>query len=108
VKFLVDNQLPAALSRHLNSLGHDATHVLEINLAESRDRIIWRRAIDEGRVMVSKDEDFFHLANSSDEGFLVWVRLGNCRTPKLLAAMDRCLPELESAVEAGHRVMEIR
>jgi len=108
VKFLVDNQLPVALARHLNSLGHKANHVLEINLIVSSDREIWRRAIQEQRIIISKDEDFFHLANSSDEGLLAWVRLGNCRTPELLAAIDRCLPELEAAAEAGHRVMEIR
>ncbi|MFP6903369.1 MAG: DUF5615 family PIN-like protein [Verrucomicrobiia bacterium] len=104
----MDNQLPVALARHLNGLGHDACHVLEINLAESSDREIWHHAIEEGRVMVSKDQDFFHLANAADEGFLVWIRLGNCRKPDLLAALDRCLPQLEAAVGAGHRVMEIR
>ena len=108
MKFLVDNQLPVALVRHLNHLGHDANHVLNVNLAESDDREIWRRAIREQRIIISKDEDFFHLANSSNEGLLAWVRLGNCRTPELLAAIDRCLPELEAAVEARHRVMEIR
>ena len=104
----MDNQLPVALARHLNQYGHDAIHVLEIDFAEISDREIWRHALNENRVVISKDEDFFHLANSSDEGLLAWVRLGNCRTPALLAAMDRCLPELLSAAGAGHRVIEIR
>ena len=108
MKFLVDNQLPIALVRHLNQQGHEAVHVLEIDFAETNDRDIWRHALGEGRVVISKDEDFFHLANSADQGMLAWVRLGNCRTPVLLAAFDRCLPELLSAAEAGHRVIEIR
>jgi len=44
VRFLVDTQLPAALAQWLRNHGHQAEHVLEINLAQSKDTPIWRYA----------------------------------------------------------------
>ena len=88
MKFLVDNQLPAALARFLAARGIDCQHVLDINLAEAKDREIWQIAAAWQMVLISKDEDFFHLANRPEaEVPVVWVRLGNCRNPALLEAM---------------------
>jgi predicted nuclease of predicted toxin-antitoxin system len=41
VKFLVDNQLPVALTRWLRERGHDAVHVLELGLGQADDRQLW-------------------------------------------------------------------
>jgi predicted nuclease of predicted toxin-antitoxin system len=109
VKFLVDNQLPAALARFLTAQGHDAQHVLDLRLDEADDPAIWRHAVSEARVVVSKDGDFLHLATRPDAATaLVWVRLPNCRKQALLAAFERALPALVTALEAGNRVVEIR
>ncbi len=109
MKFLVDNQLPEALARFLNEREHDARHVLELQLDAADDAEIWRHAVSEGRVVVSKDEDFTYLAGQPTAATaLVWVRLPNCRTRALLAAFERALPALISALEAGNRVVEIR
>jgi predicted nuclease of predicted toxin-antitoxin system len=109
VRFLVDNQLPAALARFLASHGHDARHVLDMQLDESDDQTIWGRAVAEGWVLVSKDEDFLHLAARPGAATaLVWVRLPNCRKAVLLAALERALPSLIAALESGNRVIEIR
>jgi len=37
VRFLVDTQLPAALARWLREKGHQAEHVLDVNLGQSKD-----------------------------------------------------------------------
>jgi predicted nuclease of predicted toxin-antitoxin system len=58
VRFLVDNQLPAALARWLTAEGHDAIHVLDIALAQADDSSICDFARAESRVVVSKDEDY--------------------------------------------------
>jgi predicted nuclease of predicted toxin-antitoxin system len=39
VRFLVDTQLPAALARWLWQRDHQAEHVLEIRLAQSKDTL---------------------------------------------------------------------
>ncbi len=44
-RFLVDNQLPAALARWLEGKGCVAEHVLAAQLAQSRDEIIWECAL---------------------------------------------------------------
>jgi predicted nuclease of predicted toxin-antitoxin system len=106
---LVDNQLPAALARFLAERGHDTSHVLDLQLDEADDVEVWRRALAEGRVVVSKDEDFLTFATRpSAATALVWVRLPNCRKQALLAAFDRALPALVTALEAGTRIVELR
>jgi predicted nuclease of predicted toxin-antitoxin system len=106
MKWIVDNQLPAALARWLAARGADAVHVLDLALDTTPDTEIWSRAAAEGRVVVSKDEDFFHLANrDGDTGRLLWVRLGNCRTPALLARFEAAWPGIEQSFAAGHRIV---
>ena len=56
-RFLVDNQLPAALARWIESQSGAAEHVLALQLAQSRDELIWECAARDGAVIVSKDED---------------------------------------------------
>ena len=108
MKYLIDHQLPRALALHLRGLGADASHVLDWGLNETADRRIWRFAFDNGFVVVSKDEDFLHLAGSDPNGPpFVWVRLGNCRKPQLFGAFDRVWPRLEEELARGAKVVEI-
>ncbi|NJD67439.1 MAG: hypothetical protein C3F12_02150 [Candidatus Methylomirabilota bacterium] len=109
MKFLIDNQLPIALSRFLQTQGLESRHVMELGLDEASDLEIWRYADAEDYVIVSKDEDFLHLVNLGAGGpSVVWVRLGNCRKGPLLDAFARVLPEILSALQGGQKVVEIR
>lgn len=106
MKFIVDNQLPAALARWLEAKGADAIHVLELALDTAKDHDIWTLAMREQRIVVSKDEDFFHLANrANDQGRLLWVRVGNCRRDMLLARFESAWLGIEEAFVAGNRVV---
>jgi predicted nuclease of predicted toxin-antitoxin system len=106
VRFIVDNQLPAALARWLGTKGADAVHVLARGLETTTDVDIWTLAIHEARIVVSKDEDFFHLANRpADTGRLLWVRVGNCRRDTLLARFEAAWLGIEEAFSAGNRVV---
>ena len=108
MKFLVDNQL-AALARWLAARGLDACHVSDVGLEEASDQCIWDYAVAQGRALVSKDEDFLHLATLSEFAApLIWVRLGNCRKQALLAAFDALLLHLLTALAEGKRVVELR
>ncbi len=109
MKYLIDNQLPPALVRHLEEHGLECHHVAEIGLDEASDRDIWRHAAANGYAIVSKDEDFLHLASTDPSGPpLIWVRLGNCRKAAMLAAFDRVLPALIQALQEGNKVLEVR
>ncbi len=109
MNFLVDNQLPISLAVHLRKQGLDCQHVLEIGLATASDLDICRYADSQNRVIISKDQDFLYLANrpGATTRFL-WVRLGNCRTTALLAAFEQLWPVIESALNAGDRIIELR
>jgi len=109
VNFLVDNQIPEALCRFFDQRGHNSRHLLDFNLDEASDIEIWNYAANRNWVVVSKDEDFLHLANRPDDpGKLLWVRIGNCRKQTLLQAFERNLPELVRAFNEGVRIVEIR
>jgi predicted nuclease of predicted toxin-antitoxin system len=109
MNFLVDNQLPAALARWLNSQGHTSLHVLDIRMDEADDIVIWKRATEENWILISKDDDFFHMANQPDATTqVVWVRLGNCRKQTLLAAFDKLMPQIIKALQMGERIVEVR
>jgi predicted nuclease of predicted toxin-antitoxin system len=109
VKFIVDNQLPAALARFLVTRGIDCQHVLDMGLENASDREIWRYACAEDCIVISKDEDFLYLASLPAAGArLIWVRTGNCRRIDLLAIVERVWPRIENALKAGERVIELR
>jgi predicted nuclease of predicted toxin-antitoxin system len=109
VKFIVDNQLPVALAEHLRDRGLDCQHVLEAGLGDAADSAICRHAELQGRIIISKDEDFFYFAKQRHAKIkLIWVRLGNCRTAALVAAFERSWPRIESSLKAGDRIIEIR
>ena len=109
MNFLVDNQLPDALCRFLTTRGHRSEHVIGLGLDEAPDIEIWNYASRGDWIVVSKDDDFLHLANQQgDTGRLLWVRIGNCRKQTLLQAFDRELPRIVEAFHDGARVVEIR
>lgn len=109
MKILVDHQLPPALSQYLRKRGFDSEHVLDVGLDQALDIEICRYAESQGRIIISKDEDFLYLASRPAAKIrLLWVQLGNCRTQALLAAFERHWSLIESALEAGERVIEIR
>ena len=84
----------------------DAVHVLEVGLETAPDVELWRLARLENRIVVSKDEDFFDLANRpGDCGSLLWVRIGNCRTSALLARFTSAWEGIEQSFAAGHRIV---
>lgn len=60
MRFLVDAQLPPALARLLTSVGHHAEHAADINMLGAADADLWKYALTNQAVLVTKDEDFAH------------------------------------------------
>lgn len=63
VKFLIDNQLPPALARFIETdFGHPALHVVDIGMRDASDAEVWSYASEPQLVLISKDEDFAVMA----------------------------------------------
>ena len=78
MRFLIDAQLPPALARLLASHGHAAEHVADISLRDADDSPIWRYALENGAILVTKDEDFPHrLRQGGAAPVVLWLRIGN-------------------------------
>ena len=58
MRFVVDAQLPPALAVWLVAQGHDAAHVLDLELTRASDATIWQHAEVTSAIIVTKDEDF--------------------------------------------------
>ena len=80
-----------------------------LGLGQATDEAIWLTAAREGMVIISKDEDFARFSLMRKEAVcVVWLRLGNCRTPALLAVMERAWPGLCTQLDTGAHLIEVQ
>jgi predicted nuclease of predicted toxin-antitoxin system len=101
MKLLVDAQLPRRLARELAASGHDAIHTLDLPAGNhTTDQDIVARAIQEDRIVVTKDNDFvvsFHLRGTPPK--LLLISTGNISNDQLSKLLATNLTALESALE---------
>jgi predicted nuclease of predicted toxin-antitoxin system len=108
VKFLLDAQLPPRLAKALARTGHGALHVYECGLLTAKDRDIWKFAVKQKAVIVTKDADFAALRMHAPSGPpVVWLRLRNISNDSLEKTLLSALPEIVEAIEAGEGVVEV-
>ena len=109
MRFLIDNQLPAALTGAFRAAGFEAVHVLDAGLDGASDSGIIRYASLHRFVIVTKDEDFSVLAALGRcDAHVVWVRLGNCRKGTLMRAFSASMNAIVDKIDAGELLVELR
>jgi predicted nuclease of predicted toxin-antitoxin system len=109
VRFLIDAQLPPELACLLRDAGHDAKHVEDVNLREAEDSPIWRYALENQSILITKDEDFAERARQGGAApVIVWLRLGNASNRALRQWFLPQLPQILEWIDQGVRVLEIR
>ncbi len=87
-RLLLDQNLAASLVRRLSDLYPESAHVREMGLASADDETIWNVAAANGYVIVTKDDDFRQRSLlRGPPPYVVWVRLGNCRTAEVEALL---------------------
>ena len=108
MRFLVDAQLPRRLARELSASGHDAVHTLDLpSRNRTTDSELVALAINEGRVVVTKDSDFvdsFLLSGAPPK--LLLVSTGNISNDELSKLFGANLAAIEKAL-ARHDLVEL-
>ena len=107
MRFLVDAQLPPALARQNETLGHSAEHVADCGLATATDEAIRRYAGTTSAVIITKDKDFAVRKVLQEGPPVVWIRVGNTRRAELLRRMSADFDAIVAALERGETFIEI-
>jgi len=108
MRFLVDAQLPPGLAIYLSRREFPSEHVSRVGLRGAHDLSIWKYAVKNGFVLMTKDEDFVILARQRARGpQVVWIRLGNITNAALQTALDPLLDEIVNGLRAGERLIEV-
>lgn len=108
-KFLIDAQLPPALARFLAAKTGTAVHVADLGAKEAADSWIWEKALSEGWVLVTKDEDFpMRAALAKDAPVIVWIRFGNTSRRELLRRIEPMVDLWIERIGEGERLLEVR
>lgn len=101
MKFLVDAQLPRRFALWLTESGHDALHTLDLprkNLTSDEEVIA--QAKQDGRIVVSKDDDFVQSFLLTGEPALLLVSTGNISNAALEKLIRDNLSRIEVALES--------
>ena len=61
MNFLVDHSLSPAVAEKLRQAGHDSVHVRRYGIHKADDEVLFDRAAQEVRVLVSADTDFARI-----------------------------------------------
>lgn len=101
MKFIVDENLPPHLAAWLNTIGHDAVHVLDRGLIGATDATVAQIAAAEARIIVTKDSDF----DAHKGAGVLRLAFGNAPTPALLAWLAPRFAECLRHFETGARLV---
>lgn len=96
MKFLVDAQLPPLLANWLIEKGFDTKHTNDLpDRDETQDNYIRLIADREGRVVITKDSDFYdsHLLHKQPQKLLL-ITTGNLKNRQLLDFFRRNCSEI--------------
>ncbi len=86
MRFLVDENLPFEAAALLEREGHDVLHVAATDLRGAADREVWRRAAEQGRIIVTRDLDF-PLPEAPEPAGLILLRLPDTFTKDRIVAL---------------------
>ena len=94
--FIVDTQLPPVLATFLRRKGYDATHTTDYPQAQYlADQEIRQIATEEGRVIVTKDDDFldYYWVKGAPPKLLK-LSIGNIKNNDLIDLLEVNLPTI--------------
>lgn len=107
MKFLIDAQLPPSLKQIFLDKGYDCIHTFDLALGnDTPDKIINKISIDEKRILITKDSDFFRSFIIKKEPYkLIFVKLGNTSKNELLNFFSDRFSEIISKIEEEDMIL---
>ena len=103
MRFLADMGMSPSTVAALRQAGHDAVHLRDEGLQRLSDELIFEKARQEDRVVLTFDLDFAGIVArtraSLPSGIL--FRLRTARPDQVTALLFRVLPEIENRLSAG-------
>ncbi len=103
LKFIVDTQLPPKLAKFLSDKNYDAIHTTFFpNGHLLQDKEIREIAIQENRIIVTKDNDFFdsYLTKGAPPLVLL-LQFGNIKNDELIAYFQQEYSNIEELFDHG-------
>ena len=99
MKFLIDNALSPLVAESLQKAGHDAVHIRHYGLQRADDEVVFDRAQQEERVVVSADTDFGTLlaVRQASKPSVILFRRTSQRSPQ--AQVDLLLANLPNVAD---------
>ena len=108
MNFLIDTCLPAALVENLRRAGHDAVHVRHYGIHKAEDEIVFDRAVEEDRVVVSADTCFATILNvrqAPKPSLIVFHRISPLRPDALAKLLVANLPNIAPLLDRGSMIV---
>ena len=108
MNFLIDTSLSPTLVENLRRAGHDAVHVRHYGIHKAEDEIVFDRAIEEDRVVVSADARFATILNvrgPAKPSVIVFRRISPRRTEALAKLLLANLSNLSELLDHGSIVV---
>jgi predicted nuclease of predicted toxin-antitoxin system len=101
LKFIVDTQLPPSLATKFLKGGFDAVHTTYFENGHlMNDKMIRKIAVDENRIIVTKDSDFFdHFILRGAPPKVMLLELGNISNAKLFSIIDANIIRIKNLFE---------
>ena len=104
MRLLFDEQLSESLVSALADVFPNSLHVRLLGHGGAADPVVWQLALEQGCVLVTKDEDFHRLSIlRGAPPKVVWLRVGNCATTdvvRLLRSQVEAIRAFEAQTEA--------
>ncbi len=96
MKFIIDAQLPRSLKQLFLARGYDCIHTFDLDQGnKTPDRLINQISIQEKRIVITKDSDFFYSHMITKEPYkLILVKLGNISKKDLLQFFSNHFEEI--------------
>jgi predicted nuclease of predicted toxin-antitoxin system len=103
VRFLVDMCVDIRVAKWLCEQGHDAVHLRDEDLYRLPNREIYRKAIDEDRIVLTFGLDFSEISALSEgqKTSTVVLRLHNTRVSQVIERLSVVLPDAAATLAQG-------